>query len=271
MNLPAGSLITGRLEVLLALLFAGHVVADFLVQSGFVAQRKHERTGVLIRHGALTFLCQALFVWPFWNAAVLAGVAVITILHVLIDGLKLGAPQRWLAPLPAFLLDQMTHAAVIVLTGLLLWHLDRIDRAWFVWSLEPLVDYGRWNLIAAGFVFNGKGGTAVVRKLLERYPRVLPRSRRRDGSLQTGDLPPEDESPAYAMGRTIGVLERLLLYTLVLLGQWSALGFVVAAKSIARFRELDSKRFADYYLIGTLTSLLVAIATGIVVRYLVGI
>ena len=48
-----------------------------------------------------------------------------------------------------------------------------------------------------------------------------------------------------------------------------ALGFVVAAKSVARFRELESQRFADYYLIGTLGSILVAIATGILVRALV--
>jgi hypothetical protein len=43
-----------------------------------------------------------------------------------------------------------------------------------------------------------------------------------------------------------------------------------AAESIARFRELESKHFADYYLVGTLTSLLVAIASGILVRCVVG-
>lgn len=64
-------------------------------------------------------------------------------------------------------------------------------------------------------------------------------------------------------------LERFLAYALVLLGQWSALGLVLAAKSIARFRELENQDFADYYLIGTLSSLSVAVATGVIVGLLI--
>ena len=48
-----------------------------------------------------------------------------------------------------------------------------------------------------------------------------------------------------------------------ILSYW--LGLVLAAKSIARFPELGkSERFAEYFLIGTLLSLLVAIFGGIV-------
>ena len=67
-------------------------------------------------------------------------------------------------------------------------------------------------------------------------------------------------------GRTIGVLERFILLTLVILGQWGALGFVIAAKSIARFKDLDQRDFSERYLIGTLTSVAVAIASGLAVR-----
>jgi hypothetical protein len=70
------------------------------------------------------------------------------------------------------------------------------------------------------------------------------------------------------MGRVIGVLERFLTLILVLLGQWGALGLVVAAKSVARFRELEDKDFSDYYLIGTLASLLVAVGTGLILHAL---
>ncbi len=94
-----------------------------------------------------------------------------------------------------------------------------------------------------------------MRKLLRRYPEVIPKD---SGETEHG----------YAMGRMIGCLERTLVYGLVLFGQWGALGFVIAAKSIARFKELDDKHFADYYLIGTLASMLVAVGTGILVRYL---
>jgi hypothetical protein len=254
MNLPAASVIASRAAALLALLLAGHVLADFLVQSGRVAREKSERRGILLRHGALTLVAQAIVVWPCWNPLVLCGVAAVAVLHTLIDGLKLGAERRGLAPLPAFLLDQAVHVALIAFVWHGLVRMDAHEHAWVRLERSDLAAYARWAVIGAGVVFNAKGGTAIVRRLLEQYPQVLP----------------AEGAPAYAMGRTIGVLERLLLYALVLLEQWSALGFVVAAKSIARFRELESKHFADYYLVGTLTSLLVAIASGILVRCVVG-
>lgn len=54
--------------------------------------------------------------------------------------------------------------------------------------------------------------------------------------------------------------------------RWAIIGagVLVAARPIACFRELESKPFADYYLVGTLTSLLVAFASGILVRCAVG-
>ena len=46
----------------------------------------------------------------------------------------------------------------------------------------------------------------------------------------------------------------------------AAIGFVIAAKTIARFRLLDDRDFAEYYLLGTLASVGVAVLTGIVAR-----
>jgi hypothetical protein len=69
-------------------------------------------------------------------------------------------------------------------------------------------------------------------------------------------------------GRIIGVLERALALTLVLLGQYGALGLLVAAKALARFRALDDRDFAEYFLIGTLASLLHALVVGVGVRLL---
>lgn len=253
MNLPQDTLITSRAAVLFALLLVGHVCADFLFQSGRVAREKGADRRVLIRHGALTLLAQALVLWPCWNLRVLAGVIALAALHTLIDGVKPRVERAGLAPLPAFVLDQSAHVLVSAGVAAGLAALGALRDPWIGLPRAGLEAYARWAVIAAGVVFNAKGGTAIVRKLLEQYPQVLP-----------------GEPPSYAMGRTIGVLERLLLYALVLLEQWSALGFVVAAKSIARYRELESKHFADYYLVGTLTSLLVAIATGILVRCVVG-
>jgi hypothetical protein len=63
----------------------------------------------------------------------------------------------------------------------------------------------------------------------------------------------------------IGWLERSLVLTAMILRSPATVGLVLAAKSIARFPELGkSERFAEYFLIGTLLSLLAAIFGGIV-------
>jgi hypothetical protein len=72
--------------------------------------------------------------------------------------------------------------------------------------------------------------------------------------------------PPARVGATIGVLERLLIVTFILVGAETAIGLVVAAKTIARFRQLDDRDFAEYYLLGTLASVSVAIVTGLVAR-----
>ena len=53
-------------------------------------------------------------------------------------------------------------------------------------------------------------------------------------------------------GFVIGILERLIILTLGLLGEFGAVGLVLAAKGLARFEQLKDKNFAEKYLIGTL-------------------
>ncbi|HEY8799848.1 MAG TPA: hypothetical protein VIM20_04560 [Candidatus Limnocylindrales bacterium] len=72
--------------------------------------------------------------------------------------------------------------------------------------------------------------------------------------------------PNARVGATIGVLERILIVVFVLTGSEAAVGFVVAAKTLARFRLLDDRDFAEYYLLGTLASVAVAIVSGLVAR-----
>jgi len=76
-------------------------------------------------------------------------------------------------------------------------------------------------------------------------------------------------SPA-KLGATIGVLERLVVVALVLAGQASAIGLVIAAKTLARFKQLDDRRFAEYYLVGTLASVSVALVTGLLAVAVLG-
>ncbi|MGH8870905.1 MAG: hypothetical protein ACRDWS_02910 [Acidimicrobiia bacterium] len=73
---------------------------------------------------------------------------------------------------------------------------------------------------------------------------------------------PQSENRA---GRWIGVLERLLIYVLVLIGAAAAAGLVVAAKSILRFPDISGKPAAidpEYVLIGSLASWFLAFSIG---------
>jgi hypothetical protein len=72
------------------------------------------------------------------------------------------------------------------------------------------------------------------------------------------------------VGATIGVLERLLIVTFVLTNATAAVGFVVAAKTIARFKQLDDRQFAEYYLLGTLGSVTVAIGSALIAAAALG-
>lgn len=82
-------------------------------------------------------------------------------------------------------------------------------------------------------------------------------------------MPWASRQQADGSGAMVGVLERLLVFTLILVGEWTVIGFVVAAKSIARFPELEDKLFSDYYLAGTFMSLLTAVAAGLGQRLVV--
>jgi hypothetical protein len=71
------------------------------------------------------------------------------------------------------------------------------------------------------------------------------------------------DTEEYNAGRAIGILERWLMYLVVLWSDdLSALAFIIAAKGLARFRQLEEKAFAEYMLVGTLLSALAAILVG---------
>jgi hypothetical protein len=75
-------------------------------------------------------------------------------------------------------------------------------------------------------------------------------------------------------GTYIGILERLFVFTFVVTGHWDAIGFLVAAKSVFRFgdlKESKDRKMTEYILIGTLLSLEIALATGMLVLYFVGV
>lgn len=82
---------------------------------------------------------------------------------------------------------------------------------------------------------------------------------------------PDHQEPKDKMGAFIGTLERILIIVLVGLNSYSAVGFVVAMKSIARYERVQKeKAFAEYFLAGTMLSMLMGLILGLIVQRSVG-
>lgn len=79
--------------------------------------------------------------------------------------------------------------------------------------------------------------------------------------------PRVSETRADGVGRVIGKCENFVVFVLVCLGQYEALGLVLAAKSIARMQDMKSN--PSYYLAGTLLNFVCSLAGGLVARALV--
>lgn len=237
---------TDEARALAACLAAGHALADFAFQTRWMVERKHRVSG-LLAHGAVVALSHFVTLVPFLGREVALAAATVTALHLLLDGLKAAISRRnpgrattW------FLLDQIAHVGILVAAWW--WLVPRVPSP-VAMNLDPHA-VGTVGVLVAAYAFNLHGVSALV-----------------IGALKPLKLP-EDEG-GRAVGERIGFLERWLALTFVLAGQWSALGLLVAAKSLARFKDLEQRERAEYYLVGTLASLLGATFTALAVRALI--
>ena len=164
------------------------------------------------------------------------------------------APWRkagWTTPVRALLCEAGAVTAAIVLAWL--------SRG-LVYATSAGTVWGRLELLAAGYWYTCAGGAALVRRVLD----LVPVSEAPKGGKDAISVPAVELS----RGLVIGVLERTLALTLVLTSQFSALGMILAAKAIVRYQALDDRDFAEYVLIGTLTSILIALFVGLGIRAL---
>lgn len=226
-----------------AALLLGHMLADFIFQTRRMVDNKKKIDGLLL-HGAIVLLVHAAMFTPFLGLTALIVIAGISISHILIDRIKIFIEQRT-RPSPLwFTLDQALHIVILLIAADILA------------TQPPLYDITHPELFItiaialSGAVLLGTGAGALVRHLLDRF-----------------DIRDEDGAPA--AGTIIGILERLLIYVFALAGQWAAAVLVVAVKSLARFESLKDRSFAEYYLVGTLTSVLIAALIGLAVKGLV--
>ncbi|MET0242383.1 MAG: hypothetical protein ABW174_02895 [Flavitalea sp.] len=83
------------------------------------------------------------------------------------------------------------------------------------------------------------------------------------------------------VGKWIGMMERVIILTMLLLGQFAAIGFLVTAKSLLRLidkpdnltplnpsKKFSARKHTEYVLAGTFLSFSIALATGMAIRLL---
>lgn len=130
--------------------------------------------------------------------------------------------------------------------------------------IAPSMPFQRFAIMAVGFLVVIGEMNHLVRFLFNWFgivpSKVLTHT-------QATDVPVTPQE--YNTGRIIGLLERGILYAFILLNQFGAIGFVLAAKGLVRFKELDNRAFAEYILVGTLLSAFVSIMVALTVRAII--
>lgn len=80
------------------------------------------------------------------------------------------------------------------------------------------------------------------------------------------DLPSSEED--MRAGRYIGSLERMIILFFIVLEEYTAIAWVLTAKSITRHEDINKDKISgEYYLLGTLMSLLLVVLTAFVLSF----
>lgn len=135
-------------------------------------------------------------------------------------------------------------------------------------GIRPAVeDLVAWTALGTAFLFNVDQATALVRAVLAGVEGQVALAAGVGATAAVEEAAASADaarSGLYRGGALIGNLERFLILLLILQGQWEAIGLVVAAKSIARFEMVRER--AEYFLVGTLASVSIALLLGLACR-----
>lgn len=254
------------LNTWIALVFA-HVVADFLLQTReLVATKRAPRVFAL--HIAVVAIASALALGAA-SPGGWAAVALIALTHAAIDACKISPrlearAARWpFGALRLFAADQAAHLVMIALAGAL-W--SQAFAAGFWPALVGGAGAGGLLIgfaLAGGFWMATRAGDLMLALLMRGFDaRRGSHADRAPGQAAENPLPAGASLPG--AGAWIGWLERTLVFLFVLLGQFNAIGFVIAAKSILRFQYAREPGVSEIVIIGTLASFGWAIVVALV-------
>ena len=228
---------------LLILQLLAHLVSDFYLQTEKSCKSKADnafKSRHLYFHALITIGCAWLFSLNvgFWWAALL-----VAVLHLVIDGLKSICKNLK----GAFFYDQLLHLVVIVAVVVTFNNIGEVSFP--TWLPETKV-----LLWIVAFAFCLRPANFIIQNIFK------------EAKISIPDSGKEQSLPN--AGRVIGNVERMLTLVFVMLGQYEAIGFLLAAKSLLRFRETDTVK-SEYVLVGTLLSFGIAILIGVAVKLLI--
>lgn len=232
-------------EIFIRLLLA-HVLGDFLFQTqkwcdeklrrGFRCKELYFHSGIIL---ILSWI--ALWSWSAWWIAVIIGLS-----HLMIDSLK---KKNGIC---SFVLDQLAH---IICLSVIAYITSRL--------FENVISYCnallKTNAILYALVFlvNAKPSNILIKHLLDAYSVK---------SRYWGDTE-NNRNVEIQSGKLIGNIERWLIIIFIICGQYDAIGFLIAAKSIIRYKEGDTGK-TEYVLAGTLISVFIAVLSGLLLKSL---
>jgi len=261
------------LETISALLVA-HMVADFLLQTRWIIENKRGWIGFGL-HVCIVAGTAVLALGGFTlNAQLWMAIALVVLSHAGLDAFKTFAlPPKKLqesADLDvwAFVLDQLGHLGVIVLAGIC-FPMAFAQGEW-AWRLgEHGALFTQICLVVAGLIAATRMGGFLIEKFLARFPMPVLEVKAAPEPGQGAQTPPD---PGLKEGGVwIGLLERAVIFCLILIGQFTAIGFLLAAKSVLRFQYAHERSQSEYVIIGTLTSFSWAAGIGLLTQWGLGL
>lgn len=220
-------------------LVLAHIVGDFYLQTDKCCKQKQTKkikSWFLYVHAIIIGLLSWIIV-PFCGFGLWA--LLIAVSHFTIDAIKIHSPKG----LGSFVIDQLAHLGILII----------ISNSYELAKELPLqlIDCSALfsiPLLILAILLCMKPANIFIKLVLEKY--------------QVGES--ESCNNIKNAGALIGNLERILTIIFVLLGQFEAIGFVVAAKSILRFKDTDTAK-TEYVLAGTFLSFGIAILCGLMV------
>ncbi len=168
------------------------------------------------------------------------------------NGIKLIDGDNKRNDLWVFVVDQILHILVLVLFANV-WFAANSDWNQFGWLQDFVNNHPLRVKTIVAILLALKPANILILLILEACKVCITPTENDDhGNFHSGEL--------------IGWLERGLMLLFVVMSQYEAIGFLIAAKSILRFNEASSgSEKSEYVLTGTLLSLAIALTLGILI------